>query len=112
VLAQARPPAEQARRTGEAGGPTFHRSKNPSGPGPFMNSSEIYPLVKQPCQSQYNPKNLLEENEQIYPKSNPMGHSVFVKEKQHDGETMKKVYNRHDDEAIYGHESYTTYGQK
>jgi hypothetical protein len=41
-----------------------------------------------------------------------MGHSIFIKEKQHDGETMKKVYSRHDDEAIYGHESYTTYGQK
>lgn len=77
-----------------------------------MNSSEIYPLIKEPCQGQYKPKNLLEQNQKIYPESDPMGHTVFIKEKQDDGETVENIYNRHHDEAIDGHESYTTYGQK
>ena len=103
--------------------PSFHCSAIPSGPEaneergglglrPFMNFSEIYPLIKEPCQSQYNPKNLLEKNEKINPKSDPLGHSVFIQEKQHDGETVKNIYNRHHDDPIDGHESYTTYGQK
>jgi hypothetical protein len=77
-----------------------------------VNSSEIYPLIKEPCQGQYNPKNLLEKNEKIYPKSDPMGDLIFVQEKQYDGKTVKDINNPHHDEPIDGHESYTTYGQK
>ena len=77
-----------------------------------MNPSEIYPLIKETCQRQYNPKNLLKQKENIYSESDPMGHTIFIKEKQDDGETVENVYNPHHDEAIDGHESYTTYGQK
>jgi hypothetical protein len=77
-----------------------------------MNSSEVYPLIKEPRQSQYYPKNLLDKNKKIYPESDPMRHSVFIQKKQHDGDTMKDIDNCHHDEAIDGHESYTTCEQK